>query len=300
MLSVTWDTAHFRRTVCGIVLVLTAQVFGMLNSIFLATIAAATTERASTARTVLVTGGSRGIGSAVARRFASNGDRVIVHYRTSEEAALDTLGSLTPLLDGSPHLILCEDLSQPGAAERLISAAVECAGRLDVLVCNHGVYEESPIDSTTPAQWAASFERVLRTNLAAPAELAFAASRQMIAQAEGGAICFVSSRGASRGEPLAPAYGASKAGLNSLTGSLAQALGPHAIRVAAVAPGFVSTAMAATVLAGPRGDEIRSQSPWGRVGEPTEVADTVFFLASEGATWCTGAVVDCNGCSYLH
>jgi NAD(P)-dependent dehydrogenase (short-subunit alcohol dehydrogenase family) len=245
-------------------------------------------------RTVLVTGGSKGIGRAVAQRFAANGDRVIVHYRADEAAAQETLESLAEIVGG--HCVLCEDLSVPGAADRL----VEAAGRIDVLVCNHGIYEETPFDESNAADWSDSFGRVLRTNLAAPAELAFSVARQMVARQMVGAIVFVSSRGAKRGEPLAPAYGASKAGLDSLTGSLAQALAPHGIRVSAVAPGFISTAMAAAVLAGPRGDGIRAQSPWGRVGEPPEVAEAIFFLASEGATWCTGAVLDCNGCSYLH
>ena len=99
---------------------------------------------------------------------------------------------------------------------------------------------------------------------------------------------------------LAPAYGVSKAGLNSLTGSLAQAFGPSGIRVAAVAPGFIITAMAAPVLAGERGDGIRQQSPMNRVGEPEEVAAAVHFLASEEGQWSSGAVLDCNGASYLH
>lgn len=251
-------------------------------------------------RTVLVTGSSKGIGRAVAQRFASHGDRVIVHYRSDAAAAQETLASLRP--SALEHRLLCEDLEEAGGAERLMANAVELAGRIDVLVCNHGVYEETPFDTTSADEWSASFDRILRTNLAAPAELAFAAAKHMTADQirPGGAIVFVSSRGAKRGEPLAPAYGASKGGLDSLTGSLAQALGTHRIRVAAVAPGFVATPMAAAVLAGPRGDEIRAQSPWRRVGEPVEIAEAVFFLASEDATWCTGAVLDCNGCSYLH
>ena len=180
-----------------------------------------------------------------------------------------------------------------------MTEAIAACGRVDVLVCNHGIYEETPIESASAAEWSASFERVLRVNLAAPAELAFAFAQAARARSGSGAIVFVSSRGAFRGEPPAAAYGASKAGINSLTGSLAQALGPHGIRVAAVAPGFVATDMAAPVLASERGDGIRNQSPWGRVGEPAEVAAAVHYLASEGGTWSTGAVVDCNGASHL-
>ena len=116
----------------------------------------------------------------------------------------------------------------------------------------------------------------------------------------GGAIVFIGSRGGLRGEPLAPAYGASKAALHALAGSLAQALGPHRIRVAAVAPGFVATDMAAPVLSGPRGDGIRAQSPWQRVGKPEEVAEASYFLSTASATWSSGAVLDVNGASYLH
>ena len=94
--------------------------------------------------------------------------------------------------------------------------------------------------------------------------------------------------------------GASKAALNSMTQSLALALGRANVRVAAVAPGFVETDMAAEVLAGPRGSDIRGQSPFGRVATPAEVARVVLFLADTSSTWLSGSVVDCNGASYLH
>jgi NAD(P)-dependent dehydrogenase (short-subunit alcohol dehydrogenase family) len=115
----------------------------------------------------------------------------------------------------------------------------------------------------------------------------------------GGRIINVSSRGAFRGEPNSPAYGASKAGLNSLAQSLARALAPHGIAVSAVAPGFVATDMASEHLKPPRGDEIRAQSPFGRVAEPEEIAAAVLYLASERAEWASGAVLDLNGASYL-
>jgi len=123
---------------------------------------------------------------------------------------------------------------------------------------------------------------------------------QQVSCCQGGVIIGVSSRGAKRGEPSAVAYGASKAALNSMCQSLAQSLGGHNIAVAAVAPGFVSTDMAAPVLAGPRGDGIRAQSPFGRVGTPEEVAQVVAFLAEPESRWMSGAVIDCNGASYLH
>lgn len=116
-----------------------------------------------------------------------------------------------------------------------------------------------------------------------------------------GAIVFVGSRGAHRGEPDAVAYGASKAGLHSLAQSLAVALGGHGVAVNAVAPGFVATPMATTALSGPGGPLIRGQSPWGRVCSPGEVASCIAFLGAYwDSAWCTGAVLDCNGGSYLH
>jgi hypothetical protein len=108
-----------------------------------------------------------------------------------------------------------------------------------------------------------------------------------------------SSRGAFRGEPESPAYGASKAGLNAMSQSMAQALAPHGVFFYAVAPGFVETDMANPLLRGPMGDAIRSQSPLGRVAAPEEVARTVAFLASEAPDFMTGAIVDVNGASYL-
>jgi NAD(P)-dependent dehydrogenase (short-subunit alcohol dehydrogenase family) len=115
----------------------------------------------------------------------------------------------------------------------------------------------------------------------------------------GGRIVNVSSRGAFRGEPTAPAYGASKAGMNSMGQSLAKHLAPYNIFVGTVAPGFVETDMAAEILAQPRGEEIRNQSPLGRVAKPEEVAHVALFLASEGAEFTTGTIIDINGASYL-
>ena len=131
-----------------------------------------------------------------------------------------------------------------------------------------------------------------------PANVCFCAARHMIASG-GGRIVNITSRGAFRGEPTKPAYGASKAALNSLTQSLAVALAPHNIFVGAVAPGFVNTELTADRLNGPEGEEIRAQSPFDRVAEPREVAHAVLFLASTGAEFCSGTIIDVNGASYL-
>ncbi len=107
------------------------------------------------------------------------------------------------------------------------------------------------------------------------------------------------SRGAFRGEPEMPAYGASKAGLNAMSQSLAQKLAKDNIFVGVVAPGFVETERTAPILEGPRGEDIRNQSPLGRVARPEEVAHAVLFLAAEGSEFMTGAIIDVNGASYL-
>ena len=109
----------------------------------------------------------------------------------------------------------------------------------------------------------------------------------------------MSSRGAFRGEPGQPAYGASKAGLNAMGQSLAKALGPRGIAVGTVAPGFVETDMAAERLSSPDGDVIRAQSPFGRVARPAEIAAAVVYLASPDAEWASGTIIDLNGASYL-
>ncbi len=118
-------------------------------------------------------------------------------------------------------------------------------------------------------------------------------------QRGGGKIINITSRGAFRGEPNAPAYGASKAGLNAFSQSMAQALAPNNIFIYAVAPGFVETDMAASVLDGPEGDAIRSQSPLDRVARPEEVARVVLFLAGRGTDYLTGGIIDVNGASYM-
>ena len=138
----------------------------------------------------------------------------------------------------------------------------------------------------------------MAVNLLKPANVMYWAIQHMI-NSGGGRIVNVSSRGAFRGEPEQPAYGASKAGLNSMSQSIAQQVAKHNIYIGVVAPGFVETDMAAKTLSGPEGEKIRHQSPLKRVARPEEVAYTVLFLASEGSEFSTGTIIDVNGASYL-
>ena len=245
-------------------------------------------------KNVLVTGSSRGIGRAIAQRFAESGARVAIHYHKNRQAAERTAADLP----GGPHLLVQADMSDPLSVQQMVDTVLNATERIHVVVNNAGIFEEYPIIELTYEQWQEKWERTIRTNLLGPANTSFCLIQHMKKQG-GGKIVNVSSRGAFRGEPDAPAYGASKAGLNSLSQSMAVALAQYNIFVYAVAPGFIDTDMTAEMLSGPKGDAIRGQSPLGRVALPEEVARTVVFLASEGTDYLTGCIVDVNGASYL-
>jgi 3-oxoacyl-[acyl-carrier protein] reductase len=244
-------------------------------------------------RAVLITGASRGIGRAIAREFAAAGDRVAIHHRDSTELADDLLATLP----GVGHVVVQADIADPEAVRAMVDNAARVLGGLDVLVNNAGVFTAHPITDVSYEQWQDQWRLTLGVNLIGAANVTWCAVQHMLGK--GGRIINVSSRGAFRGEPNSPAYGASKAGLNALAQSLARALAPYGIAVSAVAPGFVATDMTNEHLKPPRGDEIRAQSPFGRVAEPQEIAAAVFYLASDRAEWASGTVIDLNGASYL-
>jgi 3-oxoacyl-[acyl-carrier protein] reductase len=243
-------------------------------------------------RAVLVTGASRGIGRAVAGAFAANGDRVAIHHRDSAALA----ESLRAELPGSGHAVVQADLTDPAAVKTMVDGAAAALGGIDVLVNNAGRYTPHPITEVSYEEWQAQWRATLELNLMGAANVMYCAVRHM---KRGGRIVNVSSRGAFRGEPGQPAYGASKAGLNALGQSLAVALGRQGIAVTTVAPGFVETDMTNESLKAPRGPEIRGQSPFDRVARPAEIAAAVLWLASPEAEWASGTIVDLNGASYL-
>jgi 3-oxoacyl-[acyl-carrier protein] reductase len=245
-------------------------------------------------KVILVTGASRGIGREIARQFAECGARIAVHFHKNRQGAEQTLAGLA----GSSHFSVQADLSDAAEIGNLAEKTIQAAGKVDVLVNNAGVYEFHPPATSSFEQWRQGWERTIFTNLVGPAHLSFHVVRHMM-NAGGGKIINITSRGAFRGEPQAPAYGASKAGLNAFSQSMAQALAPHNIFVYAVAPGFVETDMAAFVLDGPEGEAVRAESPLNRVARPAEVARVVLFLAGEGTDFLTGGIIDVNGASYL-
>jgi NAD(P)-dependent dehydrogenase (short-subunit alcohol dehydrogenase family) len=243
---------------------------------------------------VLITGASRGIGRATAVAFAQAGAQVAVHYHRNQAAARQAHVDMP----GSGHIVVQADIADPPAVEQMVGTVLSQWGHIDILVNNAGVYFYHPLDSSSYEAWQLAWQQIIQTNLVGAANVAFCVAKTMI-ERRAGRIINVTSRGAFRGEPEANAYGASKAGLNAFSQSLAQHLAPYNIYVTAVAPGFVETDMAREILDGPEGEAIRGQSPLNRVAYPEEVAHTILFLASEGAEFVTGGIVDVNGASYL-
>jgi NAD(P)-dependent dehydrogenase (short-subunit alcohol dehydrogenase family) len=245
-------------------------------------------------KNVLVTGASRGIGRATAIAFAAAGARIGIHFNRQQEAA----ERLRASLPGTGHMVVPANVANPEAVSNMVAQVITGLGHIDILVNNAGVYLEHPLTETNYRDWQSVWQQTLNVNLVGAANVAYCVARHMI-ERKAGRIVNVTSRGAFRGEPTATAYGASKAGLNAFSQSLAQHLAPYNIFVMAVAPGWVETDMTNAELGSPGGEAIRQQSPLNRVARPDEVAHTILFLASEGAEFLTGSIVDINGASYL-
>jgi 3-oxoacyl-[acyl-carrier protein] reductase len=245
-------------------------------------------------KNVLITGGSRGIGRVTAKLFADAGANVIFTYKANSEAAEQTRQELG---EGN-HQSYQLDLADPAAIKVFFDWYAERYERLDILVNNAAVHLPHKILETDFEHWQESWQQTLHANLMGPANMCFFASKLMVKQ-NAGKIINISSRGAFRGEPENPAYGASKAGINSMSQSLALVLAPHNISVHIIAPGYVATEMVADKLAGESGQAIKNQSPFKRVAKPEEVALLVAVYASEGMEFTSAGIVDINGASYL-
>ena len=245
-------------------------------------------------KTVLITGASRGIGQAAAIAFAAAGAQVAIHYNQQKARAAQVQAKLA----GKGHILVQANITNPAAVEAMVQQTITGLGHIDILVNNAGIYFYHPLDNISYQEWQAGWRDIIDLNLIGAANVSYCAARHMMLR-RSGRIVNVTSRGAFRGEPIANAYGAAKAGLNAFSQSLAQHLAPYNIYVMAVAPGFVETDMARDILDSPEGDGIRGQSPLNRVARPEEVAHSILFAASTGAEFNTGGIIDVNGASYL-
>lgn len=229
--------------------------------------------------TILLTGSSRGIGAAIAEALGTRSDVRFVGHGTQSG--------------------LRADFARPGGARALWDAAIAELGTIDVLINNAGVFEANPIDRDD-AEWLAEWERTMRINLTASAELCRFAVKHWQDRGAGGRIVNVASRAAYRGDsPAHWHYAASKAGMVAMTKTIARGYAGAGILAFAVCPGFTMTGMAEDYLASRGGDKLLADIPLGRVADPAEIADTVTWLALQAPPSMTGAVIDVNGASYV-
>jgi 3-oxoacyl-[acyl-carrier protein] reductase len=244
-------------------------------------------------RVALVTGGSRGIGKAVVTLLASLGAHVAINYVKDEEAATATVEMARS--HGVQALAIQGDVSQINDANRLVQQTVEHFGKLDLLICNAGIWEGDDVESISEELW----DRTLEINLKGTWSVCRAAVPFMKKQ-RFGRIVIVSSTAGQRGEAHYSNYAASKGGQISFTKSLAADLGNLGINVNCVAPGWVETDMTAKDLADPVAlESIVRAVPLGRAAIPEEIAGPIVFLCSEWAAHITGEVLNVNGGSVL-
>jgi 3-oxoacyl-[acyl-carrier protein] reductase len=248
---------------------------------------------ALTGKTALVTGGSRGIGRAIAERLARDGARVGVHYNASEDAARQTVIEIESA--GGSAFVIRAELGTPGDAEALWAAFDVHADGLDILVNNAGIADLGGIADTTPE----TFGRLFAVNTRAPFFVTQLGLRRL---RDGGRIVNVStSYTLGKSDPQLIAYAMTKAAIDVFTATLAKELGSRGITANAVNPGAIDTDLNAWWL---RSDEearaaTAARSPLARVGMPGDVAGVVAFLASDDAGWVTGQLLDATGGALL-
>ena len=245
-------------------------------------------------KTVLVTGGSRGIGAAIARAVGESGGRVRVHYARNEAAA----GAVRRDIGAERCQLIQADLADPGETDRLWAEAVALAVRIDVLVNNAGIFEDVRVDDPIE-DWRAAWARVLQVNLLAPADLCRAAILHFRDHG-GGKIINVASRAAFRGEaPDEMPYGASKGALVTLTKTIARGFAADGVLAFAIAPGFTDTEMVTGTMSPEAIAEVTRSIPLGAMAAPEEIGALAAFLCDDQVRHMTGATFDVNGASYL-
>jgi 3-oxoacyl-[acyl-carrier protein] reductase len=236
---------------------------------------------------ILVTGGSRGIGAAIVRRMAENGWNVAFSYRSSAEAAEALATELST--DAVSVKAYASDAADFDQAAELVAAVLKDFGRIDALVNNAGITRDNLLLRMGEADW----DLVLQTNLKSVFNLTKAVTRPMLKQRSGSIINMTSIVGMI-GQAGQANYAASKAGIIGFTKSVAKELGSRSIRCNAIAPGFIETDMT-DALPEETQAEYFKQIPLGRFGKPEEIADVVHFLASEHSTYLSGQVLSVCG-----
>ncbi len=244
-------------------------------------------------RVALITGGSRGIGRATAVRLAEQGANVVVNYKRDEEAAAETVRAVEHL--GVEALAVRADVSLLEDAKLLIAKTLERFSRLDILVCNSGIWEGAPVEEISEDLW----DRVLDVNLKGTWTVCREAVPHMKSR-QFGRIVIISSTAGQRGEANVSNYAASKGGQISFTKSLATELAHHGINVNAVAPGWVETEMNTEVFADTDYKKSVEESiPLKRIASADDIARPILFLCSDWARHITGEVLNVNGGSVL-
>ena len=233
-------------------------------------------------RVALVTGGSRGIGAAICRELARAGAKVAVNYRSGKDLAEEVAAEIG-------GFAVAGDVADAAGAQALIEQAEEELGDVDVLVNNAGITRDTLIARMSDEDW----ELVINTNLRGAFNTARAVSRRMLRRRSGAIVNLTSVVGL-HGNPGQANYAASKAGIVGLTKALARELGSRGVRVNAVAPGYIDTALT-QVLPEPARGAILANTPLGRLGEPEDVAAAVRFLCSDAAAFITGEVLLVDG-----
>jgi 3-oxoacyl-[acyl-carrier protein] reductase len=241
----------------------------------------------------LVTGGSRGIGAAVAQLFAEEGVHVAIGYRSRRADAEALVGSLRAA-HGVNAVAHSSDISTPDGADALVQAAAEALGGLDFFVGNAGIWpcDDVPLSEMTSNQW----RRTMAENVDSVYYTASAAIRAM---SDHGRVVLVSSTAGQRGEAYHADYAASKGAVISLVKSLAPELARRDITVNSVAPGWVETEMCAEPFANGGRERIAAGIPIGRIATPRDIAGPIVFLCSDLARHITGEIVNVNGGSVL-
>jgi 3-oxoacyl-[acyl-carrier protein] reductase len=233
-------------------------------------------------KVALVTGGSRGIGAAICRELGRAGARVAVGYRSGKEGAEEVAGEVG-------GFAFQGNVADAGEAQALVEQVESELGDIDVLVNNAGVTRDTLIARMSDEDW----EVVLEANLRGAFNMCRAVSRKMLRR-RSGAIVNMSSVVGIHGNPGQANYVASKAGIIGLTKALARELGSRGVRVNAVAPGYIDTALTQVLPAAAR-DAILANTPLARLGQPEDVAGAVRFLCSDDASFVTGEVVLVDG-----